>query len=251
MDDVLLARGTGSLTPLTEQTALAEPPLTTEGHALGTVVSDACGLSDVYPKSTYPDARIDAYMFSPCGFSANGVVPAPAHGGGGAVEEAQAGGAAHYFTVHVTPEPNCSFASFETNVPGGQKGRETADIIEHVVSIFRPGRFSVTLFETKAQGHRRPERRGPIAEPPAPFRARSGWSASGGYRRIDRIVHDFEDLRPHLSLLRARGLGWTMARPAWGRSEPCCFVQPAVLDLLFVFCALSLRFAQRSRSRLP
>ena len=51
--------------------------LTTEGHALGTVVSESCGLSDVYPKSKFPDARIDAYLFTPCGFSANGVVPAP------------------------------------------------------------------------------------------------------------------------------------------------------------------------------
>ncbi|KAK3347855.1 hypothetical protein B0H65DRAFT_157791 [Neurospora tetraspora] len=55
----------------------------------------------------------------------------------------------HYFTVHVTPEPQCSFASFATNVPGGQNGRQTAEVIEQVVNIFRPRRFSVTLFEAK------------------------------------------------------------------------------------------------------
>merc|ERR1711964_250382 len=43
--------------------------LSTEGHALGTVVSEVCGLSDVYPTSRYPDARVDAYLFTPCGFS--------------------------------------------------------------------------------------------------------------------------------------------------------------------------------------
>ncbi|KFA75897.1 hypothetical protein S40288_09683 [Stachybotrys chartarum IBT 40288] len=157
--------------------------LTTEGHALGTVVSENCGLSDVYPVSVYPDARVDAYLFSPCGFSANGVVPPPAS------VQGDKNNAGHYFTVHVTPEPNCSFASFETNVPGGQSGRTTAEIIEHVVSIFRPGRFSVTLFETKGQS----------ANPYGMGNGTTGKAAQQlidpvkGYRRIDRIVHDFED----------------------------------------------------------
>lgn len=158
--------------------------LTTEGHALGTVVSEACGLSDVYPTSTYPDARVDAYLFSPCGFSANGVIPGPAAAG------TDQQGPGHYFTVHVTPEPGFSFASFETNVPSGQNGRTTAEIIEHVVSIFRPGRFSVTLFEAKGQGAQ-------------PYGMGDGMlkhlamqrlvDPVRGYRRVDRIVHDFED----------------------------------------------------------
>src|SRR5690606_5099366 len=63
--------------------------LTTEGHALGTVVTETCGLADIYPTSKYPNARIDAYLFTPCGYSANGVIPAP---------DGQSG--AHYFTVH-------------------------------------------------------------------------------------------------------------------------------------------------------
>lgn len=157
--------------------------LTTEGHALGTVVSDTCGLSEVYPSSKYPDARIDAYLFSPCGFSANAVIPAP-------VQEAEDGGkavnATHYFTVHVTPEPNCSFASFETNVPGGQNGRETTEVIEHVVGIFKPGRFIVTLFEAKGC---------PGAPKTSdPWGLRKGRTeAIAGYRRVDRIVHQFED----------------------------------------------------------
>ncbi|KAH7318089.1 S-adenosylmethionine decarboxylase [Stachybotrys elegans] len=157
--------------------------LTTEGHALGTVVSESCGLSDVYPVSTYPDARVDAYLFSPCGFSANGVIPPPPSAQG------DVNNAGHYFTVHVTPEPNCSFASFETNVPGGQSGRTTAEIIEHVVSIFRPGRFSVTLFEAKGQSAN-PYGMGDKSVAPAAQRL---VDPVKGYRRIDRIVHDFED----------------------------------------------------------
>ncbi|KAK4450374.1 S-adenosylmethionine decarboxylase proenzyme [Podospora aff. communis PSN243] len=166
------------------ETATPADDLTTEGHALGTVVSDTCGLSEVYPKSIFPDARIDAYLFSPCGFSANGVVPAPL------AADSSATKATHYFTVHVTPEPNCSFASFETNVPGGQKGRDTSDVIEHVVNIFRPGHFSVTLFEAKGK---------PAASGEEDRRRSWGKAVSQsmegikGYRRIDRIVHDFED----------------------------------------------------------
>ncbi|KAI9828386.1 MAG: spermidine resistance protein [Thelocarpon impressellum] len=153
--------------------------LATEGHALGTVVADACGLSEVYPDSRYPEARIDAYLFTPCGFSANGVVPAPGRGSG-----------THYFTVHVTPEPHCSYASFETNVPGRQSGRETAEVVEQVVSIFRPGRFSVTLFEaTAGKGAGNDESRS-MAASAAKRSARM--ESIQGYRRIDRIVHDLD-----------------------------------------------------------
>lgn len=171
------ANGTGTETSMTDIELL-----TTEGHALGTVVSETCGLSEVYPTSKYPDARIDAYLFSPCGFSANAVIPSP-------VQESEDGtktpGSTHYFTVHVTPEPNCSFASFETNVPGGQNGRETGEIIEHVVGIFKPGRFIVTLFEAKGCGAPRT---------PDPYSLRkSRTEAIVGYRRVDRIVHQFDD----------------------------------------------------------
>lgn len=146
--------------------------LTTEGHTLGTVVSEACGLADVYPASKYPDSKIDSYLFTPCGFSANGVVPAPGDAA-----------STHYFTVHVTPEPQCSYASFETNVPARQTGRETADVVKQVVDIFKPGRFSVTLFEAKTDndGYGR-----------AKVKKDSSMENIRGYRRIDRIVHDLE-----------------------------------------------------------
>lgn len=159
--------------------------LSTEGHALGTVVSETCGLSDVYSTSRYPDARVDAYLFTPCGFSANGVIPAPD----------KAGTATHYFTVHVTPEPQCSYASFETNVPGRQSGRETVEVIEHVVNIFKPGRFSVTLFEAKTE----PVEIRAVVDGAADSNAvdhgkiRSAkMEKIKGYRRVDRIVHDFD-----------------------------------------------------------
>ncbi|KAJ9196535.1 hypothetical protein DTO164E3_3404 [Paecilomyces variotii] len=158
------------------------PELTTEGHALGTVVSETSGLSDVYPTSKYPESRIDAYLFTPCGFSANGVIPAPEGASG-----------THYFTVHVTPEPHCSYASFETNVPHAQKGRETADIVKHVVDIFKPGRFSVTLFEAKPgvdQADSDVDSVKTLSRHAA--RRNAGMEQIPGYRRVDRIVHDLD-----------------------------------------------------------
>lgn len=162
---------------------MPDDALTTEGHALGSYISQNCGLADVYPTSVYPDARIDGYLFSPCGYSANGIVPPPASANGQAK-------AAHYFTVHVTPESGFSFASFETNVPGGQKGRTTSEIIEHVVNIFKPGRFSVTLFEAKG---RRVNPYGIGSDALHGITGKKLADPVRGYRRVDRIVHDFDD----------------------------------------------------------
>lgn len=158
---------------------------TTEGHGLGSVVSECSGLADLYPTCKYPDARIDAYLFTPCGFSANGVIPAPC-----------GPSATHYFTVHVTPEPHCSYASFETNVPSGQTGREMADVVEQVVNIFKPGRFSVTLFETKPVDLVDGTDLDGVAEMKAlgrqTARKNARMESIKGYRRVDRIVHDLE-----------------------------------------------------------
>lgn len=153
--------------------------LTTEGHALGQLITEASGLADIYPRARYPDAKIDSYLFDPCGFSANGVVPTT-DGSTGASET-------HYFTIHVTPERHCSYASFETNVPAKQCDRDTSDIIEHVVRIFRPGRFSVTLFEGKADSNEisclQQER----------AKRNDRMDLVPGYRRVDRIFHDLDD----------------------------------------------------------
>lgn len=160
--------------------------LFSEGHTLGTAVSDNCGLSNIYPKEKYPDARIDAYQFEPCGFSANGVIPAPAGEKG-----------THYFTVHVTPEPICSYASFETNVPCGQSGRDTQEIVQHAVDIFKPGRFSVTLFEAKTNSVEMDNIDDTTAckvralELQAKKR-NARMDLIKGYRRVDRIVHDLD-----------------------------------------------------------
>lgn len=176
------ADGNGSDTESVDSGAADLPhELKSEGHALGVVVSEVCGLDAVYPKSKYPEARVDSYIFEPCGYSANGVIPSPDD----AVDTT------HYFTVHVTPEPHCSYASFETNVPGRQSGRETVEILEHVVDIFRPGRFSVTLFEAKPPALETRPGREEFHQVTAHKRA-SKMDRIKGYRRVDKIVHDLD-----------------------------------------------------------
>ncbi|CAG5106897.1 Oidioi.mRNA.OKI2018_I69.chr1.g3049.t1.cds [Oikopleura dioica] len=70
-----------------------------------------------------PGARIDSHMFQPCGYSCNAIIP---------------GG--FYFTIHITPETDFSFASFETNHPDGNH----AGFMEKVLNIFKPGHLIVT-----------------------------------------------------------------------------------------------------------
>jgi len=74
-----------------------------------------------------PHMITDEIMFDPCGYSVNGV--------------SEKDGS--YFTVHVTPEPHCSFVSFETNADLCPASRRS--LIEQVCTIFRPGRFSVVI----------------------------------------------------------------------------------------------------------
>jgi S-adenosylmethionine decarboxylase len=90
------------------------------------------------------------------------------------------GESTNYWTVHVTPEPQCSYASFETNVPTKHTGRETVEVVQQVVGIFKPGRFSVTLFEAKGDNDYLAAKKDKRMD------------CVKGYRRVDRIVHDLE-----------------------------------------------------------
>ncbi|OQX02669.1 MAG: hypothetical protein BWK80_57365 [Desulfobacteraceae bacterium IS3] len=65
----------------------------------------------------------DGYLFSPHGYSLNGVLDD------------------NYVTVHVTPQPENAYTSFETNIIE----KDYADMVNKVVSVFRPERFTVML----------------------------------------------------------------------------------------------------------
>jgi hypothetical protein len=50
-----------------------------------------------------------------------------------------------YITIHVTPQPECSYVSFESNVPQ----ESYHDLIEKVLEVFNPGQFLMTIFANK------------------------------------------------------------------------------------------------------
>ncbi|XP_042207260.1 S-adenosylmethionine decarboxylase proenzyme-like isoform X1 [Homarus americanus] len=86
-----------------------------------------------------PEMMIDDYQFEPCGYSMNGLmrsVPSSRKGYGG------------YMTIHITPEPEFSYVSFETNVP--QKSYK--DLIARVVATFGPKQFVLTFFTSVESG---------------------------------------------------------------------------------------------------
>jgi len=76
----------------------------------------------------YPNAVLDAYLFDPCGYSVNGILPK-----------------GHYFTIHITPEDHCSYVSFETNAPES----DYSGLIKKVLDIFNPGQFIVTFLSNQ------------------------------------------------------------------------------------------------------
>eukprot|EP01052_Picozoa_sp_SAG31_P033097 SAG31_NODE_3698_length_3976_cov_13.909466_1_plen_359_part_00 len=75
----------------------------------------------------------DDYVFDPCGYSMNAL---DRNG--------------QYFTVHVTPQDGCSFASFETTATGDG----CSELLRRVLDIFQPTAVSISLLD--AEGTARP-----------------------------------------------------------------------------------------------
>jgi S-adenosylmethionine decarboxylase len=94
----------------------------TRGSGLGAVIDTVGG-------------DVDDYCFAPGGYSCN------VHAG-----EA-------YMITHVTPEEDCSYASFETNFGCDMKDKMSGnvekplnDLIRGVLDVFRPAKFTMTLW---------------------------------------------------------------------------------------------------------
>jgi len=81
------------------------------------------GIVDLVPNSV-----TDEFNFSPCGYSMNGLAKQS------------------FYTIHVTPEPHCSYASFETNLTLASYNH----LISAVLDIFKPGTVTITFFTEKA-----------------------------------------------------------------------------------------------------
>uniref|UniRef100_A0A182NB14 Uncharacterized protein n=1 Tax=Anopheles dirus TaxID=7168 RepID=A0A182NB14_9DIPT len=75
-----------------------------------------------------PGMIIDDYLFDPCGYSMNGISKNGC-----------------YMTIHITPEREFSYVSFESNVASSDYG----ELIARVIRTFQPGKFIVTVFANK------------------------------------------------------------------------------------------------------
>jgi len=85
--------------------------------------------------SLVPNMKIDDYLFHPCGYSMNGVL----------LNENEDYGLGEYVTIHITPEQQFSYVSFESNVPAASY----LSIVTNVLNTFNPGQFILTIFATK------------------------------------------------------------------------------------------------------
>ncbi|KAI7862233.1 S-adenosylmethionine decarboxylase [Spinellus fusiger] len=125
----------------------------------------------------YPQAKVNSYLFEPCGYSANGLMDQG------------------YYTIHVTPEPQCSYASFETTIPtsvthpvshlGKHTGQEAAVrlLIRQVLDIFQPEAFTITYFSSSSDDDEESENMSRLLRTAGKF---------GGYKRKDRVLHAFQ-----------------------------------------------------------
>ncbi|KAF8135513.1 S-adenosylmethionine decarboxylase [Boletus edulis] len=173
----------------------------------GQTLSAALGISDIFPQHI---TTLDAYAFSPCGYSSNALIK-----WGDAVSEVDVGEG--YYTIHVTPEEGWSYASFECNVPLSASPASSAKdipdlriLIKRVVDIFQPRRLSLTLFiSNKANSNAEEDETDSVVEAAqrefkyalTAFRPVSS-SSSGSdasheddcarsYRRTDKINYEF------------------------------------------------------------
>ncbi|THH16583.1 hypothetical protein EW146_g4080 [Bondarzewia mesenterica] len=166
-------------------------------------LSSAIGISDLYPSHL---TTLDAYAFSPCGYSSNALLKwgrAAEDGGDGNAGTDEEGGEG-YYTIHVTPEEGWSYASFECNVPltahPTSQARSIPDLrtlVRRVVDIFKPGRLSLTLFVSCQDNNEADEEGGETAVEAAQraFRAAltscTSGPAGGVYKRTDKINYEF------------------------------------------------------------
>lgn len=132
------------------------------GHELGALVTKHAKIDEIYHGV---NQTIDSFGFTPCGYSCNTLV---GNDGG------------HYFTIHVTPEKGFSYASFESNVPAGKYGITNSQVLERVVNIFKPGKFSLTLFEAHSKNGS------------GAYKIRNLFQNLSGYKRTDRIIYEFD-----------------------------------------------------------
>lgn len=77
----------------------------------------------------FPNMQVDDFLFDPCGYSMNGFLRS-----------------GHYVTIHVTPETDFSYVSFETNAPQASY----MELISKILRLFAPTKFVMTIFANES-----------------------------------------------------------------------------------------------------
>ncbi|MQL84323.1 hypothetical protein Taro_016830 [Colocasia esculenta] len=127
------------------------------GDVAGKEMTASAGIGGINPRALVCD-----FAFDPCGYSMNGI------------------DGDCYSTIHVTPEDECSYASFECVEATGGGYAGVSDVLRSVVRVFRPGTLSVSVCVMGGRGDDLP-----------------GWSLVAdslkklGYKRRGRAVEDF------------------------------------------------------------
>lgn len=83
-----------------------------------------CGIDRLFH-----NMQVDDFLFNPCGYSMNGFLRS-----------------GHYVTIHVTPEVDFSYVSFETNAPQASY----TELITKVLRLFMPSKFMMTIFANES-----------------------------------------------------------------------------------------------------
>ncbi|KAF5351819.1 hypothetical protein D9756_007374 [Leucocoprinus leucothites] len=176
----------------------SKPPST-----LALDISHELGINDIFPSHL---TSLDAYAFTPCGYSSNALI----RWGNEALPKSlnipiNSIPGEGYFTIHVTPEQGWSYASFECNVPlapshDGEDPTTIPDIetlVRRVVSIFQPGRLTLTLF-ISSQDDDGDNSESAIEDAQRAFRAaltgiklKEEAGLPARYRRTDKINYEF------------------------------------------------------------
>lgn len=152
---------------------------TDTGHSDGAALSDRLGITNLIPNST-----LDSFLFSPCGYSANILC------------------GDRYATIHVTPEEEYSYASFECNVAFATKGggEDLMKLLGKLMEIFQPGNVLTTLFVSIDEDSDADEEGsgGGVGAGALRIRGHKGLSAmmekgfKPGYKKSDRILYEFQ-----------------------------------------------------------
>ena len=101
--------------------------------------------------------KIDDYLFDPCGYSMNGILKNESIDFGLVKIQFNLwyfitnqnllliSFQGEYMTIHITPEPEFSYVSFESNIPL----TSYLGVIQRVLDTFLPGKFILTIFANR------------------------------------------------------------------------------------------------------